>query len=370
MAFMKKAVGRLLEWSEFFRRKDARLGYHRPEGRFLHLMVDMVERCNLRCTHCAFVWWRDEVLDGATLSDELLAKLEREVLPRCVRVSLSCFHEPLVAPNRLLRAIEACRRAGVPRIDFVTNALLFTEKTAREVMRAGVHRIHVSVDGASPETYDRIRVGGSFEDFVEKIALMSRVRDELGFDHKAVELTFISCMMRSNVHEAPALVDLAARHKFHAVELRYMMKTDRAPIDASELLCHVPEEADRAFDRAVERAKAQDITLELLPVRFREAAARAHLVTGPPPFIDCKSAVSTMVLSPKGEVYPCCLWHGSDALLRVERQSFDEVWNGKAMRTLRRELETGALTREGCRQCLVHYDRTDPRYWKAYHFRV
>jgi radical SAM protein with 4Fe4S-binding SPASM domain len=359
---------------DLVRSRGKETGHLPMVGRFLHLMVDMAEYCNLRCTHCAFVWWRDEVLAGDRIAPELIEKLEREVFPHCWRVSLSCFHEPLVAPKRLVQALEACVRAGVVRTDFVTNGLLMNEKLCRQLMETGLRRIQFSVDGASPATYDKVRLGGRFEDFEEKLAMISRVRDELGLDENQVELSFISCMMRSNVHEARAIVELAARYKVTAVELRYLMKSEAAEIDADELLINVPDEADRAYDEAIPRAEELGVRLELTPPRFRDLATMTQGSAGegggaPPPYRDCGFPGNSMVLSPKGRVFPCCLWHGSDDLGRLETQSFEEVWNSLAYRVLRRELQAGAPTRKACQTCLVHRDMHDEKYWRPYPFR-
>ena len=172
--------------------------------------------------------------------------------------------------------------------------------------------------------------------------------------------------------EAKKIVELAARYKVNAVELRYLMKSDAAVIDESELLCHVPDEADRAYDEAIPRAEELGVRLELTPPRFRDLAKLATGSPGegaPPPYRDCGFAGNSMVLSPKGRVFPCCLWHGSDDLGKMETQSFDEVWNSVAYRVLRRELAAGEPSREACQTCLVHRDMQDQRYWRPYPFR-
>ncbi|MEZ6195276.1 MAG: radical SAM protein [Planctomycetota bacterium] len=356
---------------DLLRPKGEESGHLPIVGRFLHLMVDMAEHCNLRCTHCAFVWWRDEVLSGKKISPELIARLEREVFPHCWRVSLSCFHEPLVAPSRLISALEACVRAGVIRTDFVTNGLLMTEKLCRQLMETGLRRIQFSVDGASSETYDRVRLGGRFEDFEAKLAMISRVRRELGYDKNRVELSFISCMMKSNVHEAPRLVELAHRHEVDAVELRYLMKSDAAVVSSDELLWNAPEAADRAFDEAIPLAERLGVRLELTPPRFRDLArARGEgAPSPPPPYRDCGFPGNSMVLSPGGDVFPCCLWHGSDSLGNLERKSLDEVWNSLEYRVLRRDLAAGRPARAACRTCIVQRDMQNPNYWDPYPFR-
>ena len=64
------------------------------DWRYLHVILDVTEFCNLTCIHCPFVHMRDQMEHHASLGPELLGKLEREVFPYTARVSLSSFHEP------------------------------------------------------------------------------------------------------------------------------------------------------------------------------------------------------------------------------------------------------------------------------------
>ena len=101
----------------------------------------------------------------------------------------------------------------------------------------------------------------------------------------------------------------------------------------------------------------------------KDAAARAHEVTGPPPYSDCGFPSNSIVINPSGMTFPCCLWHGNDGLDDLNKMSFDELWNAKPLRTLRGELKQHAPKRSGCVDCIVHYDMSDPRYWSTYSFQ-
>lgn len=371
MSIAEKFNDALFRIAEPFRAKGPDLGYAPRDGRFLHVMMDLVERCNLRCTHCAFVYWRDEILEGNAMSHEILEKVGEEVFPHSERVSLSCFHEPTMVPNRLIRGIELCREKGVPNIDFITNGLLFTERLARDVFMAKPTRMYFSVDGASPETYDKVRLGGTFEQFVPKMQLAVRERDKVAKETgHYCQLSFIGTMMKSNVHDAPKLVDLAADNGIDIVELRYLVKTDAATVDESELLIYAQEESDAAFDEAVSRGAERGVTMELIPDRFRDIRARAEeQAERPTDWSTCRYPWNTLVIAPKGDVYPCCLWHGDDKLDEIKTKSFAKVWDGQSMRRLRRELLSGNLGQDACKQCFVHHDMSRPEYWKTHHFR-
>ncbi|MAG33178.1 MAG: hypothetical protein CL908_20055 [Deltaproteobacteria bacterium] len=352
-------------------RRGVDLGYIPLHGRFLHVMLDVVERCNLRCLHCAFVWWRDEKLTGARMSEELVERIGREVFPHTARLSLSCFHEPLIAPNRLLGVLEQARRANIGYIDMISNGLMFTERMAEKLLAGGLKRLYFSVDGATPETYARVRVGGDLETFKEKVALVVDTRRRLGLGPDDVTLSFIFVAMKSNLADAPLLVDLAADLGVDVVELRYLSKSDVAEISDDEVLWNVRDEADACFDAALRRAEARGIDLQGLPPRFHELESmKARYPEGRGDYaVNCGFPWNTIVLSPKGHLLPCCLWHGDDHLDSIENRPFNEVWNGYALRGLRRELCGGRLHTPACKDCLVQRPMWTQEFWDTYSFR-
>ena len=326
--------------------------------------MDIVERCNLRCDHCPFVKWRDRIRPGAEISDEVLDRLEKEVFPNASKVTLSGFHEPLMNPELLIRGIESCYRAEVPVVDFVTNGLLFTETTAREIMERGVSRIFFSVDGASSRTYDRMRTGGYFTTFVDKLSMISRMRKELRLANR-LTLSFICVMRHSNIQEAPDLMRLAARYDVDIVELRYMMKVDVSAAGEDELVIHHQVETDLALDEAAALAVEEGITLELTPGRFRDITEE-DWKDPPKKKLNCKFPWNSVVISPRGEIFGCCFWNGNDPLADLHEARFSEIWNGEAFRKLRYELTTGEIRRKNCRDCIVHFtSMADSGYWNT-----
>ncbi|MCB9831464.1 MAG: radical SAM protein [Planctomycetes bacterium] len=338
-------------------------GFVPLQGRFLWVMLDVAERCNLECSHCAFVGWRNEMEANEIISEEMIGRIDREVLPYTSRATLSTFHEPLVAPSRLFMLLEACRRRQVSFVDMTTNGLLLTEKVARDLMVSGINLINFSVDGASEQTYQHVRVGGTFAQFKEKLELAVRIRREMGAREK-VRFRFTCCMMRSNVHEAEDLVRLAIENEIDWVELRIAMKADNVPMATDELLCFCPERADEAFAKARALADRHGLRLDVPPSSEEIRASNRPR----PRYTNCMYPWYNAVITAKGEIFSCCMWHGSDRLEEMRSQPFEKAWNGDAFRRLRREMETGTLSRKGCQDCAVHFNMADPRYWKTYEF--
>jgi radical SAM protein with 4Fe4S-binding SPASM domain len=60
----------------------------------------------------------------------------------------------------------------VASVKFVTNGMMLNEKWCDEIAAADVDRIHISIDGRSPEENDRIRVGASYETIRRNIHML------------------------------------------------------------------------------------------------------------------------------------------------------------------------------------------------------
>ena len=69
--------------------------------------------------------------------------------------------------------------------------------------------IIISVDAATKETYEKIRVGGKWEELLTSLSLIAEKRNK--FEHIVINMT----VMRSNYREIPQFIDLAESYGFN-----------------------------------------------------------------------------------------------------------------------------------------------------------
>src|SRR5262249_52770492 len=118
------------------------------------------------------------------------------------RAHLFGLGEPLLSPH-LFHYVSLLSAAGVETW-ITTNATLMTDARADALARAGLTRATVSIDGATKETYERIRIGGRFEEAVRGIKALTDARRR--WARPRVMLAMVG--MVSNLRELPRLVDL------------------------------------------------------------------------------------------------------------------------------------------------------------------
>lgn len=186
---------------------------------------------------------------------------------------------------------EMLRDGGV-EVKVETNGSIITEREAQRIVDLDLRSVQVSLDGASPETYGRMREGGDWKKAVRACELL----EEKGAN---VEIVFVPTSF--NVHEIEDVVDLAASLGASHFYTGKIMRIGRAAENWPEL---VPTEDDyeKFFDKLEKKAREYDGELEIFyyphevvnELNFRIDHPAASLLvspngkvklTGPLPFV-------------------------------------------------------------------------------------
>lgn len=316
------------------------------------LQVEVTGACNLRCAMC-LVSYRPAL--GKTSGSMRLPEFRRLVdsLPELELVTMQGLGEPLLAPD-FLPMLELLAERGI-RMGFNTNGTLLTQEVAERLVRLGVDWIHVSLDGATAQTYESIRGRSSFELVRRNLNGLVQARRELDAEKPEIRLVFVA--MRRNVHELPDLVRIAAEwgvEKLWVQNLSHSFSdTDPAgdyggirEYAATEALWQEPAgTAEAAFSEA--RGLADRLGVDLrLPRLGEPGRRRAPGVPG------CHWPFEALYVTHDGTVQPCCAVMGSDraTLGRLGRESLAEVWRGQSYRDFRAKLLTDDPP-DVCRGC-------------------
>lgn len=127
------------------------------------LQLLLTERCNLRCTHCA-VPEEDSPAEEELTLKEWQAFLVTVMAEGIHRIVLS-GGEALLRRECLDLAESALVR-GASQVVIVTNGTVFSPVTTSRLValqrRYSTLDVHVSIDGATPDTHDAIRGRGTF----------------------------------------------------------------------------------------------------------------------------------------------------------------------------------------------------------------
>ncbi len=175
-----------------------------------YVMFDITNVCNAMCIHCP----QSLVAEDGGRPD-FLVKREHQTLDAFKRVIDECTQhevnfvritadgEPLVHPE-LFPMLEYARDWGVGPVGLTTNGSLVKEAAAKRLLDSGVAIVDFSLDAASPETFERIRVGLRYDKVISNVLRFLELRDAAQSPVKVV-VSFVE--QEENAHELDAFRD-------------------------------------------------------------------------------------------------------------------------------------------------------------------
>jgi radical SAM protein with 4Fe4S-binding SPASM domain len=101
-------------------------------------------------------------------------------------LTLHNYGEPLLHPQ-VAEFVAEARAAGIPHVDMTTNGQLMDAALARDLVRAGLSVLRVSVDTTDPDRYQDYRRGGRLERVLTSVALLAEARASAGADGPRIE---------------------------------------------------------------------------------------------------------------------------------------------------------------------------------------
>ncbi|WOF15385.1 radical SAM protein [Methanoplanus sp. FWC-SCC4] len=144
--------------------------------------VDVTNRCNLSCIHCPHSVEDYHKNNPVIYLDESLnKKMVDEVATYgkgCVQyIRYTADGEPLLHPKIYEMLLYAKENSGAV-VTLTTNGTLLNEKNLDKLIKSNIDVIDISIDAHYKETYEKIRVGGSFEKVVNNVLNLLKRRGE------------------------------------------------------------------------------------------------------------------------------------------------------------------------------------------------
>ena len=368
-----------------------------PVPRPVTLNLESTLGCNLECVMCG------SHLSGVTklrrsMGSDLLQRVEQEVMPTVEELSLTVAGEPFLTP-KLPQFVAVAERTGA-ELSLNTNATLMkdTQLFRRTMAQASV--IRFSMDGATAETYEAIRVRSNFETVVANIRMAVGVRKQLPREQRP-RLVMCMVLMKKNLGELVKMVELTHALGLDRLDVAHL--TVIVPEMDVESLRHFPLETDAVLTAAQARADQLGFRVNLPPMMAGErvrpnwsATARLTLAEvravtrsrmrrlrrnlqrkasmlqwsrqagGRVP---CRFLQDGVFITIQGEVAPCPM-PGRPIAGNLNETSFASIWNGPVLTAMRNGFIQGTPF-ECCAHCSQNpegYQPGDPETVAPSHY--
>jgi sulfatase maturation enzyme AslB (radical SAM superfamily) len=180
-----------------------------PQRRIKHLRLAIDDSCNLRCPSCrkALIFHKEGSAFnlGIRLADRINDWLRTYDHP--LQVHIGSDGDPF-ASHVYRHFMEQTPERDNIKYSILTNALMFKEFHTRvPYVTRNLQELGVSIDGASKETYEKLRLGGKWEKLLEGLECISKLRQQHDF---RFILHFV--VQKQNYHEMEDIIDLGRRY--------------------------------------------------------------------------------------------------------------------------------------------------------------
>ena len=312
----KKFGDRFLDYREKYNRmlKDE---HHKQLLDYpLSVVLELVNRCDLECVMC-YQGFRNDT-NKVTVNESVLDKIFDDFKKNELSALMLTASEPLLYKN-IGHVLKRAEEAKIMDTFIFTNGSLLDRKKSEMIINSCVTRLFVSIDAATEETYDKVRIpvgknrlqSNRLELLEKKIKDFIKLRNELGKKLPLTRVSFVA--LKENQHEIEKF-----KEKWEGI------------VDSVE----IQRETSINLYKDIE-------TLE---------KDKSYI----PKNIDynCNKPWGDMAIYSDGRVGPCCNLVGRMSPIgNVNEKTVFEIWNGETMSKLREGFKNNSPN-DICKICI------------------
>lgn len=281
---------------------------------FAHTVtLEFVNRCNLTCGMC---YVANHAFAKSTLKIETVKDLIDQVAAEGTTGLLLGVGSEGLLYKGIEEVIQYAKDSGVMDVILMTNGTLLTPEFSEFLVRQEVSRVCISVDAATPETYEIVRGKNELDRVEKNIKGLAAARKKLDSALPIVRLSF--CVVEENRHEQVdfrekwrEIVDYIDFQKVN--DLNYVGREDEADIPDTE-----SENEDKPF---------------------------------------CTKPFGYLNVWSNGDISPCCTFYGKSlAFGNIKENTLAEVYDGEKMADLRDQFLGKKKLNRVCQVCLASRD--------------
>jgi MoaA/NifB/PqqE/SkfB family radical SAM enzyme len=241
----------------------------RTAASLARVYVEPTTLCNLACRTCVRNVWDEP---PGMMSGETFARIIDGVrgISSLPTVFFGGFGEPFAHPD-LLAMLATAKSIGC-RVELITNGTMLHEATRAELVRIGLDRLWVSIDGATPESYADVRLWDALPEVTENLARLRELRIATGSVVPRLGIAFVA--MKRNIADLPDVIALGQR-----------LGADRFSV--SNVLPHTPEMRDQVLyarsidaDEVEPSAWAPEVSIARMDIDELTVERLARVVAG------------------------------------------------------------------------------------------
>jgi len=305
----------------------------------ISLDVEPTTGCNFKCTMCQV---SSENFLANNMEMATFKKLIRDN-PQLIKIKLQGMGEPLFHKG-LIEMVEYASSYGIAS-DVTTNGSLLTKKAIDHFLKNKLSRIIVSIDGATPETFEAIRVSSNFQRVVKQCKLLIDTNRKKFFK---TEIQAWCVVQKQNFNEMIDILKLCQEIGFDSLTYQLTLsgwgKEEWEDANNDKQVVLQDSSVKETMQKAKEYAKKNNYKIKFYTdnsLSFKKP---------------CQWPSTSAYISTDGSVVPCCFIADPTIVNfgNIKDKNFSSIWTSKEYVDFRRSIESNQL-RDYCKNCYEEY---------------
>ncbi|MGE4385210.1 MAG: radical SAM protein [Endomicrobiaceae bacterium] len=208
------------------------------------LEITLTNKCNLNCVMCSNI-----KMKNWDISD----KLKNEIISLMPYLEqINWLGGEVFLYKDFKELFDTAAQNYVKQI-ISTNALLINEEIIKKFMHYDVE-LSISIDGATKEVYEKIRVGGSFDKLVSQLALINKLKK---IYNPGMKKRLCAVVLEENYTQLEDIVDFAHKYEFDSITF-----TPVSNYTDNSFVFYKKMDLDNKIDKIKEKSNKYGIELE------------------------------------------------------------------------------------------------------------
>ena len=278
--------------------------------------IELTNYCNLKCPECNS---GSDLMTRSRgyMSTDLFGKIIEELGPYLYNVNLYFQGESMMHPE-FFTILAGCRHI---HSTLSTNGHFLSRDNAEEIVRSGLNKLIISLDGMDKVSYSSYRVNGDFDKVIKGIENIAEARKRTSSQLKLI----IQFLVNRNNEDQIQSVEKFAAEMNASLHLKSMQIINRNSFES--------------WLPSISRYS-----------RYKKADADYKIKSNLPD--RCARMWFNPVITWDGKVIPCCFDKDADYTMGdINEESFIDIWNGPKYRLFRKNLFTRRSAINICRNC-------------------
>jgi len=286
------------------------------KGMPVSINTELTNSCNLKCPNC-YSGSGLMARKRGYMDIDLFKKVMKELSPYLYFINLYFQGEPMLHPLFFSFVNNCLNTQSIVS----TNGHYLSEENSEKLVRSGLYKLVVSLDGIDQKTYSTYRVNGNVNSVIDGIKNVAIAKKKNNSSLK-IEIQFL--VNSFNEKQIPQIRQLAK--SVHAsIGLKSMQIIDKEDIG-------LWQPSARRF-RRYKIKEGEYVLKSSLPDR-------------------CARLWFNPVITWDGKVVPCCFDKNAEYVMGdLNNDSFRDIWDGPKYRMFRKSILSGRYMIEMCRNC-------------------